>query len=180
MTTDPNLPRRRKAYVYLGPRTWATIRRRYLEGESARALAEEFGCSQAAIRKRIQREGWGKKAAALAADALEPAIGGVATAAPDGRPAEAASALDPRAAARRTLEEATRLLLRGQTARAAEAARISELMARAADRLAGREPAEAEAEADDAVELEAVRAKVAAMIEAARAEGAREAEAGRG
>lgn len=175
MTTDPNLPRRRKAYVYLGPRTWATIRRRYLEGESARALAEEFGCSQAAIRKRINREGWSKRAAALAADALEPAaveVGAV------GHPAETASDLDPRAAARRALEEATRLLLRGQTARAAEAARISELMARAADRLAGREPAEAEP--DDGAELEAVRAKVAAMIEAARAEGAREADGERG
>lgn len=178
MTTDPNLPRRCKAYVYLGPRAWATIRRRYLEGESARALAEEFGCSQAAIRKRIQHEGWGKKAAALAADALEPAAVEAGPVAPDGPPAETASDLDPRAAARRALEEATRLLLRGQTARAAEAARISELMARAADRLAGSE--RAETEPDDAVELEAVRAKVAAMIEAARAEGAREAETGRG
>lgn len=178
MTTDPSLPRRRKAYVYLGPRTWAAIRRRYLEGESARALAEELGCSQAAIRKRIQREGWGKKAAALALDALEPAAVEVVAVAPDGSPAEAVAALDPRAAARRALEEATRLLLRGQTARATEAARISELMARAAARLAGKEPAEAEP--DDAAELEAVRRKVAEMIEAARAEGVREAELGRG
>lgn len=178
MASRSTPPRRRKAYVYFGPRVWATIRRRYLDGESARALAEEFGCSQAAIRKRIRREGWGKKAAALAADALEPAVVDVVPAAVDAPRAEGGFELDPRAAARRALEQATRLLLQGQSARAAEAARTAELMARAADRLAGSEAAGAEP--DDAAELEAVRARVAAMIEAARAEGAREAEARRG
>ena len=178
MTARPAPPQPRKAYVYFGPRLWATIRRRYLEGESARALAEEFGCSEAAIRKRIQREGWSKQAAALALDALEPAVVGVAALAPEGDRAEAVPDLDPRAAARRALDQATRLLLQGQSARAAEAARTAEVMARAADRLAGREPPEAEP--DDAAELEAVRAKVATMIEAARLEGARAAEAGRG
>jgi len=170
--------RPRKSYVYHGPNTWAVIRTRYLDGESARSLAETFGGSEAAIRKRIQREGWGKKAAALARDALVPAAVGRPAAAPDEGEAEALFNLEPRAAARRVLDQAMRLLLLGQTAKAAEAARIAELMARTAERLAGSAPADVEP--DDAAELEAVRRKVAAMVEAARAEGMREAEARRG
>lgn len=86
--------------------------------------------------------------------------------------------MEPRAAARRALDHAMRMLLLGEMGKAVEAARIADLMTRTAERLALAEAPEAEP--DDAAELEAVRRKVAAMIEAARAEGARGAEPGRG
>lgn len=183
-------PLTRKPYVCFGPRTWALIRHRYLRGETARSLAGTFGCSVAVIRKRARGEGWTRRALALAVDALEPAPPALTVEAgagpePTRTPKPAGPPLDdmivdmePRAAARRALDHAMRMLLLGEMNKAVEAARIADLMTRTAERLALAEAPEAEP--DDAAELEAVRRKVAAMIEAARAEGARGAEPGRG
>lgn len=158
--------RPRKPRVYLGPNTWALIRRRYLAGETAPALAAVFGCTEAAIRKRASREGWTKRSLALALDVEAPAE---ATTEAATEPAPTPESLAPAAAARRALDQAVRWLLAGQTGRAAEAARVAEAMARAAARLD--DGAAAAADDDDEAELEAVRRRVAAMVEAARAEG---------
>jgi hypothetical protein len=62
----------RQKYKIAGPATWELIRAAYLGGESAPALAERFGVSEAAIRKRISKEKWTKRdyAAALEARGL--------------------------------------------------------------------------------------------------------------
>ena len=78
-------------------------------------------------------------------------------------------------AARVALDEAVRLMRAGQMTGAAEAARVADVMARAAARLEG--DAAADPGEPDEAAFEAVRRKVEAMIAAARAEGAREAEA---
>lgn len=152
-------PTRHKPYVYFGPGTWALIRRRYLDGETARALADVFGCSLATIYRRARLEGWSRHAVAKALDGIAPdARIDRGAAQPDG----AEAALEPRVAARRALDQAMRLLLLGQTAKAAEAARVAEVMARTADRLEGRAGAP-DPQADDQGALEAVRRRVLAL-----------------
>lgn len=64
MSTPP-----RHKYKIAGPATWELIRAAYLAGESAPALAERFGVSAHAIRKRISVEGWTKRAYAAALEA---------------------------------------------------------------------------------------------------------------
>ncbi len=59
----------RNQYKIAGPATWELIRAAYLGGESARALAERFGVSEHAIRKRITVEKWSKRDYAAALEA---------------------------------------------------------------------------------------------------------------
>ncbi len=59
----------RQQYKIAGPATWELIRAAYLGGESARALAERFGVSEHAIRKRITVEKWSKREYAAALEA---------------------------------------------------------------------------------------------------------------
>jgi hypothetical protein len=66
--TSMSKPERQK-YKIAGPATWELIRAAYLAGESAPALAERFGVSAHAIRKRISVEGWTKRAYAEALEA---------------------------------------------------------------------------------------------------------------
>ena len=53
----------------LSSRQWQVVRARFLAGESAPALARDFGVTENAIRKRAQRGGWTRAAAARAAEA---------------------------------------------------------------------------------------------------------------
>lgn len=162
----------RKNYRIRGKRIWALARARYLAGESARAVAEALGLTEYAIRKRISREGWSKRALAEAEEA------GVPDPPPDRGWSPAAllaaelvetdpegEALEPRAAARTALEAAGRLMRAGQMTAAAEAARVADVMARAAARLDGDGPPDP-GEPTEA-EFEAVRRKVFAWDEAA-------------
>lgn len=64
MTKDERQP-----YKIAGPATWELIRAAYLAGESAPALAERFGVSVHAIRKRISVEKWTKRDYAAALEA---------------------------------------------------------------------------------------------------------------
>lgn len=66
--TSMSTPERQK-YKIAGPATWELIRAAYLAGESAPALAERFGVSAHAIRKRITVEKWTKRAYAEALEA---------------------------------------------------------------------------------------------------------------
>ncbi|MBK8545020.1 MAG: hypothetical protein IPL62_16645 [Caulobacteraceae bacterium] len=59
----------RQQYKIAGPATWELIRAAYLGGDSARALAERFGVSEHAIRKRITVEKWSKRDYAAALEA---------------------------------------------------------------------------------------------------------------
>ncbi|GAA0869653.1 hypothetical protein GCM10009116_14890 [Brevundimonas basaltis] len=151
---------RRNPYRIRGKRTWALIRPRYLAGQSAPRLAEVFNVTEYAIRQRIRREGWSKASLAEAEEAGMPdpeeaAAAPAAEAAADGfEDAE----LDPRAAARTALEAAVRLMKIGQMTGAAEAARVADVMARAAARLDGDGPGDP-GEPDQAA-FEAVRRKV--------------------
>jgi hypothetical protein len=168
---------RRNPYRKRGRKIWALIRARYLRGESAPRLAEVFDVTEYAVRQRIRREGWSKASLAEAEEAGMPepeeALAELEAEAGGGLDG---AALDPRAAARLALDEAVRLMRAGQMTGAAAAARVADVMARAAARLdgdGGFDPGEPDEEA----ELEAVRRRVEEMIATARAEGAREAEA---
>lgn len=166
--------RRRNPYRIRDPRIWALVRMRYLRGESAPRLAESYGLTEYAIRQRIRREGWSKRALAAAEAACVPEPEEVES---ELKAAEAAAEaedgrIDPVAAARAALGRAARLMRDGEMVGAAAAARVADVMGRAAARLEGKAGAD---DLDDEAELETVQRKVEAMIAAARAEGAREA-----
>ena len=59
----------RQTYKIAGPATWELIRAAYLAGKSATTLAERFGVSTHAIRKRITVEKWTKRDYAAALEA---------------------------------------------------------------------------------------------------------------
>lgn len=147
--SNPTPKRARKPYTYFSERVWARCRQAYLDGDSARLVSERFGPTVHAIRKRIRREGWTKRSLLVAQEAALPEL-----------EETAAAPSDPRAAARAALDEAVRLMRRGRMAAAMEAARVADVMSRAATRLdGGSEGAGAEPEDDEAA-FEAVRAKV--------------------
>ncbi|MDY6925266.1 MAG: hypothetical protein SWI22_15055, partial [Pseudomonadota bacterium] len=152
---------RRNPYRIRADRVWALIRPRYLRGESAARLAEVFGVTEYAIRKRIWREGWSKRslAEAEAAGMPEPeeAMAEIEAAA-DAEEAVDGGVLDPRAGARLALGKAIRLMRENRMTGAAEAARVADVMARAAARLDGDGPADPGE--PDAAAFEAVRRKV--------------------
>ncbi|MBX9460985.1 MAG: hypothetical protein KL785_07790 [Brevundimonas sp.] len=154
---------RRNPYRKRGKKVWALIRARYLRGESAPRLAEVFDVTECAIRQRIRREGWSKASLAEAEEAGLPEPEEALAALEAEAEAEAAGGLDgaeldPRAAARLALDKAVRLMRAGQMTGAAEAARVADVMARAAARLdgdGGFDPGE-----PDEAAFEAVRRKV--------------------
>lgn len=160
-----SVPRqKRNPYRIRGEQVWALVRARYLAGESARQVAEDLNVTEYAIRRRITREGWSKRALAeaeeaRAAEAAGGATGGEAMAEPE-------EPLEPRAAARAALDEAARLMRVGRMAAAIEAARAADLLGRAAMRLIplhhpseGPHPPVGE-DWDDEAAFEAVRRKV--------------------
>lgn len=151
---------RRKPYRIRADRAWALIRARYLKGESAPRLAEVFKVTEAAIRQRIRREGWSKRALAEVEEAGMPgpeeALAELASEAEGGTEGAMDGAeLDPRAGARLALNKAVRLMREGQMTGAAEAARVADVLARAAARLDGDGPVDP-GEPDEAA-FEAVR-----------------------
>jgi hypothetical protein len=149
--SNPTPKRARKPYTYFNERVWARARQAYLDGDSARLVSERFGPTVYAVRRRISREGWTKRSLLVAQEAALPELDAEET---------AAAPSDPRAAARAALDEAVRLMRLGRTAAAMEAARVADVMARAAARLdGGSEGAVAEPEDDEAA-FEAVRTKV--------------------
>ncbi len=156
----------RNHYRIRGKRIWALAQAGYLAGESARAVAERLGLTEYAIRKRISRQGWSKRSLAEAEEAGVPdpppdrgwcpaAIPEAVEAVPEGEP------LEPRAAARAALEAAARLMREGRMTAAGEAARLADVMARAAARLG--DEAGVDEEPDEAA-FEAVRRKVLGMV----------------
>ncbi|WP_298747490.1 hypothetical protein [uncultured Brevundimonas sp.] len=168
----------RNPYRYHGDDVWALVRERYLAGESARQIGEALGPTEYAIRSRITREGWTKRSLAeaksagiVAAARADREAGVAALAGPAG--ADGPEALDPRAAARAALDEAVRLMRRGRMAAAAEAARVADVMARAAARLDG--DASADPGEPDEAAYEAVRRKVLGLDPPLLGEGDREA-----
>lgn len=151
METTDDRPRRNN-YKIRGRRAWPLIRERYLAGESAPRLAEVFDVTEYAIRKRISREGWSKRSLAEALP-VAPADAGLA----EVISGQLDGDLTPREAARIALGEAIKLLRGGRMGLAGEAARVADVMGRAAARL------EDEAVADpgpDEAAFEAVRRKV--------------------
>ena len=58
----------RKRAVKFGPETWAMVREAYLAGECAPSISNRLGPSVCAIRGRVHREGWTKKAHGEAMD----------------------------------------------------------------------------------------------------------------
>ena len=151
---------RRHPYRIRADRAWALIRMRYLRGESAPRLAEVFDVTEAAIRQRIRREGWSKASLAEAEEAgmPEPEEAMAAIAAAAEAEGLAIGGMEPKAAARLALDKAIRLMRDGRMTGAAEAARVADVMARAAARLDGEGP-EDPGEPDEAA-FEAVRRKV--------------------
>jgi hypothetical protein len=145
-------PKRRNDYRIRSQRAWTLIRERYLAGQSAPRLAEVFDTTEAAIRARAGREGWTKRAMAEAMP-VEPADAGLA----EVIAGQLDGDLTPREAARLALGEAVKLIRGGKMGLAGEAARVADVMGRAAARLGDEaadpgEPSEAE--------FEAVRRKV--------------------
>lgn len=64
----------RNKYKIAGPQTWELVRAAYLGGESAQVVAERYGVTVPAIRRRAGKEKWTKRdlAAALEARGIAP------------------------------------------------------------------------------------------------------------
>lgn len=64
----------RNKYKIAGPQTWELVRAAYLAGDSARVVAERYGVTVPAIRRRACKEKWTKRdlAAALEARGIAP------------------------------------------------------------------------------------------------------------
>lgn len=64
----------RNKYKIAGPQTWELVRAAYLNGEAARVVAERYGVTVPAIRRRAWKEKWTKRdlAAALEARGIAP------------------------------------------------------------------------------------------------------------
>ena len=112
-----------------------------------------FDVTVPAIRKRITREGWSKRSLAEATP-VAAADAGLIEAVTEYRDGD----LKPSEAARLALGEAVRLLREGRMTLAGEAARVADVMARAAARLDG--AASPEVGEPDEAAFEAVRRKV--------------------
>lgn len=145
--------RRRNPYRIRREEVWTLVRARYLAGESAPRLAEVFDVTEYAIRRRITREGWSKRSLAEATPVC-PADAGLAEAVAG----QIDGDLTPREAARLALGEAVKLLREGRMTLAGEAARVADVLGRAAARLDGTAP-EDPGEPDEAA-FEAVRRKL--------------------
>lgn len=152
MEETDNRPRR-KPYRIRSERTWTLVRERYLAGESAPRLSEVFDVSVPAIRARAGRKGWTKRALAEATP-VEPADARLVEAVAEHRDGD----LTATDAARLALGEAVKLLREGRMTLAGEAARVADVMARAAGRLDGAAAGDP-GEPDEAA-FEAVRRKV--------------------
>ncbi|MGV8929669.1 MAG: hypothetical protein ACOH1E_07945 [Brevundimonas sp.] len=157
---------RRRDYKIRCKRVWILIRERYLAGESARRLAEVFDVTEMAIRQRITREGWSKRSGAEAIP-VRPADVGLA-AVIEG---QLVGDLTPREAARLALHEAVKLLRGGQMGLAGEAARVADVMGRAAARLGDEGAVDM---GPDEAAFEAVRRKVLGLDPPPLGEGDRE------
>lgn len=59
----------RNKYKIAGPQTWELVRAAYLAGDSARVVAERYGVTIAAIRRRANKEKWTKRHLAEALEA---------------------------------------------------------------------------------------------------------------
>jgi len=59
----------RNKYKIAGPQTWELVRAAYLAGDSARVVAERYGVTIAAIRRRACKEKWTKRHLAEALEA---------------------------------------------------------------------------------------------------------------
>lgn len=145
--------RRRNPYRIRGKEAWTLVQARYLAGESAPRLADVFGLTEYAIRRRITREGWSKRSLAEATP-VEPADAGLADVITEHMDGE----VTPKEAARLALGEAVKLLREGRMTLAGEAARVADVLGRAAARLEDGAPADP-GEPDEAA-FEAVRRKV--------------------
>lgn len=64
----------RNKYKIAGPQTWELVRAAYLNGDAARVVAERYGVTVPAIRRRAWKEKWTKRdlAAALEARGIAP------------------------------------------------------------------------------------------------------------
>lgn len=158
----PKPKRARRPYRFHGPDVWALARAAYLAGDSAPAVSERLGMSEAAIRKRIWLEGWTKRSAVAAQDAAILADATAETEAQAAREAEAPMA--PRDAARAALTEAVKLMRAGRMAEALSAARVAEVVGRAAGRLPASPEASQGEDGDDEAAFEAVRRKVLGSV----------------
>lgn len=139
----------RAAPRYRGPNTWALAREAYLAGETVRSVAARLDLGFHGLKMRMRREGWTRRAAALAADAAAPpgplwrtapGHGGTARprpSAPGPAPALAKAPAAETIAAellRRALRQAAEALDDGRTADARTLSQMAESLSRTAAR----------------------------------------------
>lgn len=162
--------RSRSAYSYHSPALWDRIRREYLDGASAPALAEKYGVSQHTIRARANRHGWTKRSVVAVRDGeilaridAEAAATAAAASAVEAEIADeiaGGTPMPPQEAARAALDEAVKLIRQGRPVEALSVARAAEAVGRAAERLPASPTASQTEGIDDAAAFEAVRRKV--------------------
>ncbi len=130
------------APVFHGPNTWIVAKELYLSGTPAPVVCARLGIKPGTLRSRIKRQGWTRRAHALASD-LPPPVRHAAPPPPPvttivGTDTPAPTAHDPRvsvtpeAAARAAVLEAARLLAVGRAVDAAMLLRTAEQLKHAA------------------------------------------------
>jgi hypothetical protein len=95
---------------YRGPETWALVRDAYLAGEPAKLVCARFDVSYANLRAKARREGWTRRAHALAIDRS-----GVRRAAASSPPAPVPPTVEgPEAAVKAAMDRASEALAAGR------------------------------------------------------------------
>lgn len=143
-----------KTYRMLSDEEWEPIERAYRQGVTAGVLERRHGISRVTLYARAARGGWTKRQ--LRDEAAPPVL--------DGEPEDQGPAPEtPREAALAAVERAARALMKGETAGAADLARVAEVLARVSERL---EPVGgAVVEVDDGMDgLAALKARLDARV----------------
>lgn len=128
---------------YRGPETWARVRKAYEAGESGPSCALRFDVGLANLRKKARNEGWDRKSQALKID-LKPMRGEADPPEPPCPPIdpdpvrEPAPPSDPRAAVSQALQQAERLMSRGEGQKALQNLKAAETYVETLERTAAR------------------------------------------
>ncbi len=160
---------------YRGPETWARVRKAYEAGESGPSCALRFDVGLANLRKKARLKGWDRKSLALKTD-LKPMRGEADPPEPPCPPLdpdpvrEPAAPSDPKAAVSQALQQAERLMSRGEGQKALQTLKAAKTYVETLERTAAlRILTPEEEEAAERERQEAIEARDREMWRRARA-----------
>jgi hypothetical protein len=121
-------------YRIVGPQTWALVREDYLSGVPARVCAARHGVTESNLKRRAREEGWTRRDHAARLEAQWTP----GDRAPDAPASEPEPPSDPKAAVSQAIQQAERLMSRGEGQKALQTLRAAETYVETLERTAAR------------------------------------------